>query len=61
MSQLVISSKVAAYSSQPVAYNGHLSVCGHLTGLRNKSQRNQTSQLFFWQWYCGNINGAVDS
>ena len=29
----------------PVPYNEHPSTHGHLTGLRNKPQKNQTSQL----------------
>ena len=41
MSQVVIISKVAAYTSQPVAFNEHLSTRGN----RNKPQKKQTSQL----------------
>ena len=33
---LVIFSKVAACTSQPVAFNGHPITCDHLTVLRNK-------------------------
>ena len=43
-SRVVISSKVVACASQPVAINGHLSIHGHLTGLRNKPQQKQTCQ-----------------
>ena len=32
-------------SSQPVAFSEHPSTCGRLTGLRNKPQKRQTSQL----------------
>ena len=35
-----------------VAFNEHPSTCGHLTGLRNKPQKKQTSQLVavvLWQ------------
>ena len=52
MSQVVIFSKVAACTSQPVALNEHLSTRGRLTGLRNKPQKKQTSQLVavvLWQ------------
>ena len=38
-------SKVAACTSQTVAFTEHLSTRGHLTGLRNKPQKKQTSQL----------------
>ena len=41
---VVISSKVVACTSQPVVFNGHLSTCGRLTGLRNKPQQKQTCQ-----------------
>ena len=42
---MVIFSKVAACTSQPMALNEHPSTRGHLTGLRNKPQKKQTSQL----------------
>ena len=38
--------------SQPVAFNEHPSTRGYLTGLRNKPQKKQTSQLValvLWQ------------
>ena len=41
-SQVVISSKVAAGTSQLVVFNGHPSTHEHLTGLRNKPQEKQT-------------------
>ena len=49
---MVISSKVVACTSRPVAVNGHMSTCGHLTGLRNKPQQKQTCQhlaVVYWQ------------
>ena len=49
---MVISSKVVACTSQPVAFNGHPSTCGRLTGLRNKPQQKQTCQhlaVVYWQ------------
>ena len=52
MSQVVIISKVAAYTSQPVSFNEYPSTRGRLTGLRNKPQKKQTSQLvavMLWQ------------
>ena len=52
MSQVVIFSKVAACTSQPVAFNEHLSTHECLTGLRNKPQKMQTGQLLavvLWQ------------
>ena len=51
-SRVVISSKVVACSSQPATFNGHPSTLGHLTGLRNKPQLNQTCQhlaAVYWQ------------
>ena len=36
---VVISSKVAACTRQLVAFSGHSSTLGHLTGLRNKPQK----------------------
>ena len=48
----MIFSKVAACTSQPVAFSEHLSTRGRLTGLRNKPQKKQTSQLVavvLWQ------------
>ena len=51
-SRVVISSKVVACTSQPVAFNGHLSTRGCLTGLRNKPQQKQTCQhlaVVYWQ------------
>ena len=41
----VVLSKVAACTSQPVAFSKHPSTRGRLTGLRNKPQKKQTSQL----------------
>ena len=41
-----------ACTSQPVAFNGHPSTRGRLTGLRNKPQRKQTCQhlaVVYWQ------------
>ena len=49
---MVIFSKVAACTSQPVVFNEHPSTHGRLTGLRNKPQKKQTSQLVavvLWQ------------
>ena len=51
-SHVVISSKVVACTSQPVAFNGHPSTRGRLTGLRNKPQQKQTCQhlaVMYWQ------------
>ena len=48
----VISSKIVACISQPVAFNGHPSTRGCLTGLRNKPQQTQTCQnlaVVYWQ------------
>ena len=48
----MIFSKVAACTSKPVALNEHPSTRGRLTGLRNKPQKKQTSQLVavvLWQ------------
>ena len=39
MSWMVIFSKAAACTSQPVVVNGHPNTHGSLTGLRNKSQK----------------------
>ena len=41
---MVISSRVVACTSRPVAFNGHPSTRGRLTGLRNKPQQKQTCQ-----------------
>ena len=41
MSQVVIVSKVAACTSQPVVFNEHPSTRGHQTGLRNKPQKSR--------------------
>ena len=49
---MVIFSRVVACTSQPVAFNGHPSTRGRLTGLRNKPQQNQTCQhlaVVYWQ------------
>ena len=49
--RMVISSRVVACTSQPVAFNGHPSTRGRLTGLRNKLQRKQTCQhlaVVYW-------------
>ena len=49
---MVISSRVVACTSQPVAFNGHPSTRGRLTGLRNKLQQKQTCQnlaVVYWQ------------
>ena len=43
-SRVVISSKVVACTSQPVAFNGHPNTHGCLIGLRNKPQQKQTCQ-----------------
>ena len=49
----MIFSKVAASTSQPVAFfNRHLSTCGHLTVLRNKPQKKQPSQLLAVVLWC---------
>ena len=51
-SRMVISSRVVACTSQPVASNGHPSTRGRLTGLRNKPQQKQTCQhlaVVYWQ------------
>ena len=52
----MISSKVVACTSQPVAFSGHPSkhpsTSGRLTGLRNKVQQKQTCQhlaVVYWQ------------
>ena len=41
---MVISSRVVACTSRPVAFSGHPSTRGRLTGLRNKPQQKQTCQ-----------------
>ena len=41
----MILSKVAACTSQPVAFNEHPITRGRLTGLRIKPQKKQNSQL----------------
>ena len=49
---MVISSRVVACTSQPVAFNGHPSTRGCLIGLRNKPQQKQTCQhlaVVYWQ------------
>ena len=49
---MVISSRVVACTSQPVAFNGHVITHGCLTGLRNKPQQKQTHQhlvVVYWQ------------
>ena len=51
-SRVVIFSKVVACTSQPVAFIGHSSTRGCLTGLRNKPQQKQTCQhlaVVYWQ------------
>ena len=51
-SRTVISSRVVACTSQPVASKGHPSTHGRLTGLRNKLQQKQTCQhsaVVYWQ------------
>ena len=45
MGLVVISSKVAACISQSVAFTGHPSTCRRLTGLRNKPQKADQSNL----------------
>ena len=47
MSQMMIHSKelVPTCTSQPVAFNGHLSTHGFLITTGNKPQKKQTSQL----------------
>ena len=50
--QVVISSKVVAYTSQPVTFDRHSSTHEDLTGLRNKPQPRQTHQhlaVVYWQ------------
>ena len=40
------------YTSQPVAFSGHPTTRGRLTGLRNKPQQKQTCQhlaVVYWQ------------
>ena len=44
---VVISSKMAACTSQPVGFNGHPSTHECLTGLRNKFQQKQTCMSTF--------------
>ena len=49
---MVILSRVVACKSRPVAFNGHPSTRGRLTGLRNKPQQKQTCQhlaMVYWQ------------
>ena len=49
---MVISRRVVACTSRPVAFNGYPSTRGHLTGLRNKPQQKQTCQylaVVYWQ------------
>ena len=49
---MVIYRRVVACTSQPVAFNGHTSTRGYLTGLRNKPQQKQTCQhlaVVYWQ------------
>ena len=51
-SRMVVSSRVVACISQPVAFNGDPSTRGCLTGLRNKPQQKQTCQhlaVVYWQ------------
>ena len=51
-SHMVISSRVVACTSRPVASNGHPSTHGRLTGLRNKPQQKQSCQhlaVVYWQ------------
>ena len=48
----MISSRVVACTSRPVAFNGHPSTRGRLTGLRNKPQQKQICQhlaVVYWQ------------
>ena len=63
MSQVVIFSKVAACTSQSMAFNEHPSTRGLLTDLRNKPQRKQTSQLVavvLWQLVTLLIELSID-
>ena len=63
-SRVVISSKVVACTSQPVAFNGHQSTRGHLTGHRNKPQQKQTSQhlaVVYWQLVSLLMEQSIDS
>ena len=49
---MVISSRVVACTSQPVAFNGHPSTGGRLTGLRNKPQQKKICQhlaVVYWK------------
>ena len=44
--------QMVACTNQPVAFNGHPSTCGRLTGLTNKPQQKQTCQhlaVVYWQ------------
>ena len=48
----MISSKVAACTSQLVEFNGHQSTCEWLTGLEDKSQQKQIYQILsvvYWK------------
>ena len=61
---MVISSRVVACTSQPVAFNGHPSTHGRLTGLRNKPQQEQTSQhlaVVYWQLVSLLMELSIDS
>ena len=63
-SRMVISSKVVACTNQPVAFNGHPSTRGRLTGLRNKPQQEQTSQhlaVVYWQLVSLLMELSIDS
>ena len=48
LSQGVILSKMAVCTSQPVAFSGHPSTRGCLTGLRDNPQEKQISQLLVY-------------
>ena len=52
MSWVVISSEMAACTSQTVAFSGHLSTHGHLIGLRKNLSKSRAVNL--WHWCCGN-------
>ena len=61
---MVISSMVVACTSRPVAFNGHPSTRGRLTGLRNKPQQKQTCQhlaVVYWQLVSLLMELSIDS
>ena len=61
---MVISSRVVACTSQPVAFNGQPSIRGRLTGLRNNPQQKQTCQhlaVVYWQLVSLLMELSIDS